>query len=536
MGKIFLFILAFFVSLALISQDYGSAIILNSDEISDELTRSIIDDFKSSFDKKKRGHVEFYSWDGESKSEPNLYSPYKTGKEGEKPILKAVYLKANFSQDSKLKTAYKLDTLDKVEKMLVYYQTDFDPILKIIDLPTSEVDVFYKYDNSEWGVNNKFIVKNFKAYFGSDPRNMEKNNPRLFEINMKKYLKAEGDELKRFYEKKIKSFGERLEEVSNQLKNNNDSKIWRALDYSFDEKGKLEEFYIDAKLSDNLEIGDVINIYVKRMINDFVYYDYVSDVTVKEVTKDKVRVKPFSLMRKKIAEALEGDTDVVFTRNDRLIKELNRGGAPYKRVQVISDCADCFTDLVRRMYRGGSTKLIARNFDGPRQHFAEKYKDEKFLDYNMEDFQGKQQGVDFIFESNVAGISATDVKTGRIAFVASKEKSGIGKILNIDGPSVSNLMMDIMDVDFEIVKILKEKNGKLEKFVAYNPLGFGRTYNIVKVIEEEVGGRPVNREEIIGKCYIGKVYSDTLAEVKVAKGKKELYTALQNGEKIRYRF
>jgi len=438
MGKIFLFILAFFVSLALISQDYGSAIILNSDEISDELTRSIIDDFKSSFDKKKRGHVEFYSWDGESKSEPNLYSPYKTGKEGEKPILKAVYLKANFSQDSKLKTAYKL--------------------------------------------------------------------------------------------------GERLEEVSNQLKNNNDSKIWRALDYSFDEKGKLEEFYIDAKLSDNLEIGDVINIYVKRMINDFVYYDYVSDVTVKEVTKDKVRVKPFSLMRKKIAEALEGDTDVVFTRNDRLIKELNRGGAPYKRVQVISDCADCFTDLVRRMYRGGSTKLIARNFDGPRQHFAEKYKDEKFLDYNMEDFQGKQQGVDFIFESNVAGISATDVKTGRIAFVASKEKSGIGKILNIDGPSVSNLMMDIMDVDFEIVKILKEKNGKLEKFVAYNPLGFGRTYNIVKVIEEEVGGRPVNREEIIGKCYIGKVYSDTLAEVKVAKGKKELYTALQNGEKIRYRF
>ena len=353
---------------------------------------------------------------------------------------------------------------------------------------------------------------------------------------MNKFLKSEGAELDRFYDEKVQSWGKKLEEISKNLKSLSDTKFWKVIDYGYDDKGKLEEFFIDAKRDDNLEDGDVIDIYKQNVIDDFEYYEYLSYVTVKEVFEDKVRVKPFSLMKKKIAEALEGDDDVIFTRSKGLIKDLNRGDEPYKRVQVITDCTSCFSELDRKILSSGSTKLIARNIDGPTQYFTNKYTDEKFLDYNMNELQGRQQGVDYIFEATAAGINATDVETGRIVFTASQEKNGLAKMMQIGTASVSNLMMDIMDIDFKIVKVLKEKNGRLEKFVAYNPLGFGRTYNIVKVIEEEVGGRKINREEIIGKCYIGKAYTNTLAEVKVAKGEKELYLALKAGDKIRYRF
>ena len=314
------------------------------------------------------------------------------------------------------------------------------------------------------------------------------------------------------------------------------TEVSRVLDYGYDEKGKLEDFYIDVPSGSNLQKDDIIDIFVQYEVEDYKYYSKLSVVTIKEVTDGKFKVKPFSLMKKKIAEALEGDADVVFTENRALIREMNRGDEPYKRIQVVSKCGNCYSDMDRKILSMSSTKLIARNIDGLTNYFTSKYNNENFLDYDMINLQNKQEGVDYILEATAAGIKATDVKTGRVAFESSKEKGGLARMLSLDGPNVSNLMMDIMDVDFQIVKVLKEKNGKLEKFIAYNPIGFGRTYKIVKVYEEEVDDRMVNREEIIGKCYIGKVYTNTLAEVKVAKGEKELYSAIQAGDKVRYRF
>ena len=536
MNRITLIFLFSILSVLLSGQEYGAAILLDSDEVFGHYNEMILKNFKSTYDKQSRGHTEFYTWDGNSESEPEVYLPYKTEKLGSMPILKTVYLNTNFSLSREVRATYKFDTLKNVTAMYVYYPHKFEPVLKVVDLPSSEVDVYYKYDTSDWGVKALFLVKDFKKYFGKNPNKMEESNKLLFDSNMNKFLKSEGAELDRFYDEKVQSWGKKLEEISKNLKSLSDTKFWKVIDYGYDDKGKLEEFSIDAKRDDNLEDGDVIDIYKQNVIDDFEYYEYLSYVTVKEVFEDKVRVKPFSLMKKKIAEALEGDDDVIFTRSKGLIKDLNRGDEPYKRVQVITDCTSCFSELDRKILSSGSTKLIARNIDGPTQYFTNKYTDEKFLDYNMNELQGRQQGVDYIFEATAAGINATDVETGRIVFTASQEKNGLAKMMQIGTASVSNLMMDIMDIDFKIVKVLKEKNGRLEKFVAYNPLGFGRTYNIVKVIEEEVGGRKINREEIIGKCYIGKAYTNTLAEVKVAKGEKELYLALKAGDKIRYRF
>lgn len=60
--------------------------------------------------------------------------------------------------------------------------------------------------------------------------------------------------------------------------------------------------------------------------------------------------------------------------------------------------------------------------------------------------------------------------------------------------------MDIMNKDLEILEIIKEKKGKIKEFLGYSVFGFENILilYIMKIIEEMVGGRMVEREEEIG--------------------------------------
>lgn len=62
------------------------------------------------------------------------------------------------------------------------------------------------------------------------------------------------------------------------------------------------------------------------------------------------------------------------------------------------------------------------------------------------------------------------------------------------------MCMDIMNKDLEILEIIKEKKGKIKEFLGYSVFGFENILilYIMKIIEEMVGGRMVEREEEIG--------------------------------------
>ena len=99
------------------------------------------------------------------------------------------------------------------------------------------------------------------------------------------------------------------------------------------------------------------------------------------------------------------------------------------------------------------------------------------------------------------------------------------------------MCMDIMNKDLEILEITKEKKGKIKEFLGYSAFGFENisTLYIMKITEETVGGRTVEREEEIGQVWAKRKKTNTIAEVKVTKGEKELQQALDNGDKIRFK-
>jgi sorbitol-specific phosphotransferase system component IIA len=272
-------------------------------------------------------------------------------------------------------------------------------------------------------------------------------------------------------------------------------------------------------------------------------YTPVSNFSIVEVTEagpDRTKAVPSVFAKKKMTEALQSGDEIVFARSTALINKANRRDEPMKRVQVKRACFMCELYLESILLDLATTKLIERSFDQQRSYFTDQYTDEKFIDFKMEAVQDKQEGVEVIFEKTSTGIKATDVQTGRIVGLEEKEPSGVGGLLKLQPNrkvQLVNICMDIMDKDLEIIEITKEKKGKIKEFLGYSAFGFENisAFYIMKITEETVGGRTVERAEEIGQVWAKRKKTNTIAEVKVVKGEKELKEALDNGDKIRFK-
>ena len=56
----------------------------------------------------------------------------------------------------------------------------------------------------------------------------------------------------------------------------------------------------------------------------------------------------------------------------------------------------------------------------------------------------------------------------------------------------------------------------------------------MRLHDEKVGGRTIIREEEIGKARLSKALTTTVGEIKIAKGEKALFEALENGDRVRF--
>jgi hypothetical protein len=101
------------------------------------------------------------------------------------------------------------------------------------------------------------------------------------------------------------------------------------------------------------------------------------------------------------------------------------------------------------------------------------------------------------------------------------------------GARMKNLCMEILDEGIQVIEVTDQKKGKIKKVHVYCPLGMDLgTLNMYRLIDEQVGGRTVTRKEEIGKAWVKKLRTDNIAEVKIKKGNKELFKALENNEKV----
>ncbi len=526
-------LLSFFITTQVVAQDFGAAVIFNSEEAFDKYDKKLLNYVKKAYRGRAPIHTEYYTWDGKPSSKPKPYERFKSDKDGTVPITTALYLKTNLKIQEKLEPTYKKDTTGTVTSMYLSYPLELRPIYKVVDLPSSEVIKVHRFETKEWKIDQKYQVKDFKKYFGATPNTLQS---KAFNQKMKVFKEKKGKDVEKFYNEKLKKISKDLADISNVLKATYDKRLFKVTEVNTNEK-KIKEFYIDAKASENISKGDLIQVYQKDQYGDFDMYGSVGQVAyvvVQSADETRAKVKPFFLAKKKISEALKSGNEIVLARNPLLVKEANKKDETVKRIQIKGECFLCNPYLEKVLLGLASTKLMERNFDGPRSYFTSQYTDEKFMDFDMLDIQDKQEGVDYLFEVAQTGVKATDVTTGRVASIDQKKNKGLLGLFGSTGPQTINLCMDIMDKDIQVLEITKEKKGKVKKFLGYSPFGFEgiTTLDIYIVHEETVGGRVIEREEHIGKCWAQRPQTEYINEIKVAKGEKDLYKALQANQKV----
>jgi hypothetical protein len=519
------------------SQEFGTAILLKTDEVSGKYEEMVMNQFRESYNKKKPNPTEFYLWTGKNSAKPVPYKKFRDSLHQDVPITKMVHLVTRFKANERVEESFKVDTSGKVTAMFLDLQIEANTTYRVINLTNSEIIKDGKFEMSKKVRAGKDLPMqlpiDMKKYFGSkDPKKCKRANPKEYRKVIAEIKKDKKKTVQSNYTQRAKNLGSAMGNLASILKSQDDSKIWKRVgEPSFNDKGKLQNFHIDATSAENLSKGENLEVYEKRTYGSMDGYERVNTVSVEEATADKTKVKALFIGRKKLKKAMEANAELVFARNYDLIKKDNAKSDQVKRVQIKGN----LDPLPALLMKVPNLKLITRDYDTQAGYFTKQYTDEKFIDFNMGKVQGKQEGVDYVFEKTSSGAKATEVATGRIEMLDQQKKKGLlGSMFDFGGGArMKNLCMEILDEGIQVIEVTDQKKGKIKKVHVYCPLGMDLgTLNMYRLIDEQVGGRTVTRKEEIGKAWVKKLRTDNIAEVKIKKGNKELFKALENNEKV----
>ncbi len=513
------------------AQQLGTAIVFNEKDIKDTKCDLIYNEIYTRMAKEDPGYTEFYSWSGKSSDNVNFYKKFNSKIDtSEQPITTAVYVYTGFRTDKSPTFSTKKDSTGKVIAMTMKVLHPVSPRYKIINLATSELVASHDYRIKPFATSSSIPIRDFKKYFGKeDPEKLKSGNSKLYNTKIKQIKKDYSGKIKDAYKKIGKEVGGSLSNIVGKIKAQRDDHLWKIVDWEKGQKGKLKEFYIDATASENLKKGEILDLYQKRDFGEYSQYDLVSNIGVKEIMADKVMVNTYFYNRKKVKKAIEQSQEIVVSRNESLTRNSNRAIKNLKRVQIKGDCFTCNTYIENVLLNAAPVKVLERNFEAPRNYFTEQYTNEKFMDFQMEDVQGKTEGVEYILESTKDDLKATVVETGRIVKAdKGKEKGFFGRLGGVSSAQVLNLCLELFEEEITIIEVTDQKKGKVKRVHAHNPIGFDDIIylKIVKLIEEKIGDRVLVRKEEIGKAVVKEKFSNSVAELKIKDGKKQLFKAL----------
>lgn len=173
----------------------------------------------------------------------------------------------------------------------------------------------------------------------------------------------------------------------------------------------------------------------------------------------------------------------------------------------------------------------------------DRQKSEEFMDGYIVD-QGKQEGFDYCYypkytdaDRNLT-IRLYDVAKGTVvASEVVKVKSSIlgtpRGLQEFVVQSIERINNRIFAIRTEILRVTDSKKGKAR--MALIATGYNQnaktqnTYQIYQLVEEKIGQRTVEREDVIGKGVIDKVIDGNFSDLKIKDGHVEIYNALEGG-------
>ena len=173
-------------------------------------------------------------------------------------------------------------------------------------------------------------------------------------------------------------------------------------------------------------------------------------------------------------------------------------------------------------------------------------KSESFMDgYIVE--QGKAEGVDMICStiydetSKNLLLNIYDVTTGKV--FCSREKKlksnflfGLSELDKVVTSMLHDISSSCFDKGFPVVRIIKEKKGKAKEILVLagyaQRLKLNYKMEILKIVEEEIGGIKRKRKMKIGEAYVKRIEDENFSILEVKEGKKQIFVDLSNGEKL----
>lgn len=536
--KIRLFIIGCVVlllqSITLLSQTPARAIVNLRWESDDILVRMMLDQL----DKKVIAYSDKYNlvlYHGSETKSTIAPHPHFVGKE--RPCSEIIYLRPKIWFDHQNEFVTIQDTTGKTTH--VFFKMNHGAIMdiKAIELATSRI-IKYSFAEILKPSAERMDVKDFVKVFGGDPHKVQGSDPEKYSKILENLKKEYKQKIFDYYKSRVESSFQRGWFSPDDFAA--DEKIYEAIPPKDLNVKKINDFNFNGGLKDNLIRGRVYHCITRREIDGYYYYENLTRVKIKEIGENESTMTSLWWGSKELAESLKKGEKVLLVPEDveLVIRQLENNKKDLKiSIAIEKPCIFCAIENEKFLLNHPVINLVERA-SPELKYFGDLAKRDDFIDYSIKDLQGKKVGLDLYIVKRDKFLEGIEVSTNKI--VASIDMTfkflGLSWHDAITSDILSLLLSSYKPNDFgiEFIKVIEEKKEKIEKILAYNPIGFDRLskYDIYTLIEEEVDGEIMSRKNILGQCVADDYYSLNLATLKIKKGEKEIFKALKQNQKI----
>ena len=494
MKRYILFFLVIATTSLLGNSDYGVAILFEKPSGLNEFEQQFVEGFIHHYKDNRSHYTEYYLWDGKESLTPLDSSIVTQNSLDEKPITLAVVVKFDFSP--------------------LYPRVIEVPQIEVVDLVTSEVLLRHKYPSNLYNINSECF-----GWPVEEGRTLSKAEKLENEVAIKKC-----------YLQNAKSDGKVFAGIADLVRTKLD-KPWEVVDYELNEKNLLATLRFSATSKSKLSKQESLHLYAKSNYEGIDLFIYYGSLYLVSSNSDYSVAEPGGLSRKYMTEVL--DQELVVVRDKELMYDLNNPNVVKFNFLIKGEDKKRIFPFSEILFRNPNIRVMNRNFEYPLKYFTSKYSDEDFIDHKIGSIQNKRIGAEYIIEEQTHAIHITEVESGKIVSIdtGSGENFGLGSYVT---PTVLRACAEATNTNLKIEKILDEKGGKINKFIGCHPFGFDqiRFFDIMIRSYENVAGRKLAHDEMIGRCHWVKKVSDEIAVFKVSKGGKALNDALVSDKEL----
>lgn len=524
------------------NKEFSKAIVIDETEVKDIIFRSLHDKCMQKLADVSNGNLLFYNWD----SKKHTVKFAEKNKYPEKPSEIIIFLKPEGKFNANPPFEIKTDTTGKTTSAYFALESEVYYSCKHVDAVTSRI-LQNKTIEIQKLEKKQVKIDNPEKEFGGDPAKIRRSNSGKYNETVNRLREKYKQSIEDAY---INSFFMQVA-ISRigQYVLSGSQNHFTIIPPATPEK-KIKHVLFNGGAKDNLVKKDHYDVMVKRMIGDYHYYEDISTVYVDEVGEKESKASTLLFASKDIGTAVTNKEELLMVKSDNtfLKNQLNIKPNEQKvNLAIKKNCMFCEEYLESRLYECPVISLIERN--APElTYFNNLSKDERFIDYSVEDLQGKQLGYELLLTQNDKYYQVVETATNKnIASFETKAKL-IPTTESNDVMAPHKIVSDIAQADIQRflsaykpeiynvkwVSTLEEKKEKIDKIAVYHAAGMDRymEYNFYTLVSEEVDGETIQRKNKIGRGKIGKSLSPNISELKIKDGEKEIFKAKKNNENI----